>query len=143
MKVLQRSRPWLDSIGIGLSGLCVVHCVALTLLVVITPGIWLRQQVFGMELRWLVLAEWGFAAGAVVLALASAYAGWRRHGRAGPLLVLALGVTVLLVGVFSRLHAVPLAGTGVVVAGGGLLIGGHVWSLRLRRADLSTRRSDG
>jgi hypothetical protein len=143
MKVLHRSRPWLDSVGIGLSDLCVVHCVALTLLVVITPGIWLRQQVFGVEVRWLVWAEWAFAAGAVLLALASAYGSWRRHGRAGPLVVLALGIAVLLVGVFSRVHAVPLAGTAVVVAGGGLLIGGHLWSLRLRQADPATRRSDG
>jgi hypothetical protein len=143
MKVLHRSRPWLDSFGIGLSGLCVVHCVLLTVMVVVTPGIWLRQQVFGVQVRWLVWAEWAFAAGAVVLALASAYAGWRRHGRAGPLVALALGVAVLLVGVFSRVHAVPLAGTAVVVAGGGLLIGGHLWSLRLRQSDPVTRRTDG
>ncbi len=143
MKVLQPSRSWLDSLGIGLSSLCVVHCVLLTALIVTSPAIWLRQHIYGVPLRWFAWAEWALAAGAVTLALASAVAGWRGHRRAGPLRLLAAGVTVLLGGIFGSLRAVPLAGTALVVIGGALLVAGHVWNLNLRHVGAGAGRCRG
>lgn len=133
MKVPSKPYRWLDRLGIGVSALCALHCVLLTVAVAVAPAVWLRQQLFGVGVRWLVLAEWLLAAAAIGLALASAWRGWRRHRRAAPLALLACGTGALLVGVYTRVHALPRIGTAVVVCGGLLLIAGHLWSLRLQR----------
>lgn len=52
------------------------------------------------------------------------------HRRRLPALLLGAGTALLSLGIFSRLHVVPGWGTALVVAGGVLLVGGHLLNLR-------------
>ncbi len=131
-----RRGAWLDRLGVSASVACALHCAALTVALAVWPALWLRQRIGGIEVRWLLWLEWGLAATSIVLALAAGWHGWRRHGRRAPLLLLALGAGLLVVGVFTRLHLVPGWGTAVVVAGGACLVGGHWRNLRCARDGL-------
>ncbi|ATB56849.1 membrane protein [Xanthomonas citri pv. fuscans] len=107
----------LDSSAIALSGLCLLHCLALPLL-----GVWSR-------------AEWVHVVFATAAVPLSGYALWsthRRHALPAPVWVLALcGLAGLVFG------ASGLAGdaleTPVTVAGSLLLASTHLLNLRLRR----------
>ncbi|WP_171891014.1 MerC family mercury resistance protein [Xanthomonas axonopodis pv. vasculorum] len=124
MILMRATASLLDSSAIALSGLCLLHCLALPLLAAALPllGAWSR-------------AEWVhvlFATAAVPL---SGYALWsthRRHALPVPVWVLALcGLTGLVLG------ASGLAGdaleTPVTVTGSLLLASTHLLNLRLRR----------
>jgi hypothetical protein len=123
---------WLDRLGVSASVACAIHCAALTVALAVSPALWLRQRIGGIEVRWLLWLEWGLAATSIGLALGAGWLGWRRHGQRLPLLLLALGAALLLLGVFTRLHFVPYWGTAVVVAGGACLVAGHWRNLRCR-----------
>lgn len=127
---MRHASLWMDRIGLTASVACILHCVALTVAVLLWPAIWLRQRIAGIELGWLLAIEIGLAALSISLGVGAAVAGWRRHRRAGPPLLLLAGLSVLAVGVFTRLHQLPGWGTGVVVVGGLLLVSGHAWNLR-------------
>lgn len=127
---------WLDRIGVSASVACALHCAVLTLALATWPALWLKQRIGGIEVRWLLWLEWGLATTSIALALAAGWHGWQRHGRRVPLLLLALGAILLLIGVFSRLHLVPGWGTAVVVAGGACLVAGHWRNLRCTRRGL-------
>ncbi len=134
MPHVSNARPlsrWLDRLGVSASAICVVHCVALTAAVAIWPALWMRQRVAGVDVRWLLVAEYGLAALSVLFAVSAALAGWRRHHRLLPGALLGAGIVMLAVGVFSRLHVVPGWGTALVVTGGIALVTGHSLNLRL------------
>jgi hypothetical protein len=131
VSIARPTSRWLDRLGVSASVICVVHCVALTAAVAIWPALWMRQRVAGVEVRWLLAIEFGLAALSVLFALSAVAAGWRRHRRPSPGLLLGAGTTMLAVGVFSRLHVVPGWGTALVVVGGILLVAGHTVNLRL------------
>lgn len=123
---------WLDRFGVSASLACALHCAVLTVALSLSPALWMRQRIAGVEVRWLLWLEWGLAATSIALAVAAAWHGWRRHRRVGPPLLLALGLLLLVSGVFTRLHFVPYWGTAVVVAGGACLVVGHWRNLRCR-----------
>lgn len=127
---LRPASHWLDRLGVSASVVCVVHCAALTAAVAIWPALWMRQRVAGVEVRWLLLLEFGLAALGVLFAAAAAVSGWRRHRRRLPALLLGAGIALLSLGIFSRLHVVPGWGTALVVTGGVLLVCGHLLNLR-------------
>lgn len=126
----RRGSAWLDRIGLSASVACILHCLALTLAVVLWPAIWFRQRIGGVDLGWLLAIEVALALLSIAMGVGAAVAGWRAHRRPGPPLLLLAGLAVLGTGVFTRLHLVPVWGTAVVVAGGILLVTGHVWNLR-------------
>jgi hypothetical protein len=126
----RRRAAWLDRIGISASLVCALHCLALSFAVVLWPALWLRQQLFGIEVRWLLLAELALAALSLLAATSALAAGYLRHRRVLPGLLMIPGMLVLGVGVFSQVHRVPGWGTAVVLCGGALLIAGHVLNLR-------------
>ncbi len=126
----RRGSVWLDRIGLSASVACILHCLALTLALVLWPAIWFRQRIAGVDLGWLLALELALAVLSIAMGVAAAIAGWRGHRRAGPPLLLLAGLGVLGIGVFTRLHLVPLWGTAVVVSGGLLLVSGHAWNLR-------------
>lgn len=124
---------WFDRIGISASLVCALHCVALTSAVAIWPALWLRQRLFGIEVRWLLFAEIALAALSLLAASSALMAGHARHGSLLPGLLMVPGMLALGVGVFSQLHRVPGWGTAIVLCGGTLLISGHLLNLRARK----------
>ena len=112
-----------DVSAIGLSALCLVHCLLLPVVAALLPVLAAAGEAEWMHLLFVVLA--------VPLATAAL---WRAHGLRplpGPLLALAgTGITGLLAGALgwpSEALETPLT-----VAGGVLLASAHVWNWRRR-----------
>ena len=111
----------LDRAAIGLSTLCLLHCLALPVALVLIP--WLIPAAVSDESVhfWLVLL-------AVPLSTLGLLLGRRRHGHDRPLLPAALGLTLLVLAA----TVMPEAGeTPVTVAGAILVVVGHVGNQRL------------
>lgn len=81
---------WIDRAAIGLSGLCMIHCVATVLLVaaLASTSTILVEPAFH---------EIGLAV-AIALAAVGLGLGLRRHGRTGPLLVGSSGIGLMAAG---------------------------------------------
>lgn len=118
----------LDKAAVALSGLCLVHCLALPLIVALFP-------IFGAEIvdhatfHQIILIV---VVPTTVLALG---AGYNRHRRLSVPILGALGVVALVVAAFA-VHALgtELAERGVTVAGGLLIAAAHIQNFRLTRA---------
>jgi len=116
---------WFDGFGVGASALCLIHCLALPLLIAALPAVANRFD-----------PGEGFHLGVLLFAIpTSAFAlieGWRRHRALAPLFVGATGLMLLAAGLaFENWVAVE---TGVTVAGSLLLAGAHVVNWRRRSA---------
>lgn len=114
---------WFDGLAVGASVLCLIHCLALPIVIAALPALAARLD----------LGE-GFHLGVLAFALpVSAVAlgeGWRRHRGLTPLFVGAAGLVLLAAGLaFEEWVAVE---TGVTVAGSLLLAGAHVANWRGR-----------
>lgn len=111
-------RRWLDLSAITLSGLCVVHCLAGSLLLAAAAagGDWLGHDAH----------VWGLAL-ALPLATLALGRGLVRHGRA---LVALTGATGLLLMLASLLAGHGEAELPLSLAGVGLLALAHFWNLR-------------
>ncbi len=93
---LPAARPRLaDLMGIGLSLTCLVHCLALPLIILIAPAL----------SRWIALPEWVHAA-ILLLALPAAMmamrGGWRRHRRLIPGALALAGLGLLALGLAAH-----------------------------------------
>ncbi|WP_447751938.1 MerC domain-containing protein [Sphingopyxis fribergensis] len=93
---LPAARPrFADLVGIGLSATCLIHCLALPLLILLAPAL----------SRWIALPE-GVHAMILLLALpAGAIAmrdGWRRHRRLMPAILAAIGLVLLALGLSAH-----------------------------------------
>ena len=130
---LRPTGRWLDGLGVSASAICTLHCVALTVAITMWPALWLRRQIAGVPLRWLLWLEVALAAISLIAALGALGAGYARHRRILPSLLLLPGMIVLGAGIFSRMHFVPLWGTLIVLCGGALLVSGHLLNLRTPR----------
>jgi len=116
-------RRWLDQIGIGLAGLCAVHCVA-TLILVAGLGIG------GHFLLSHEIHEYGLAAAFLIAAIAIGW-GAQRHRQLGPFLIALSG--------FSFMGAALFIGHGALEAVltiiGVILVSiGHLTNIRAVRA---------
>ncbi len=112
---MRYSATW-DGVGAGLSGLCVVHCLVLPLLLVVLPGMTLLLDESVHRTLVLVLS---FSA---VLAFIP---GYRLHRRRLPALLAGLGLPLLIVGAYGEGN-VPE--TIVTVAGSLLLVVAHAFN---------------
>lgn len=118
----------LDKAAVALSGLCLVHCLALPLVIALFP-------VFGFTVvdhgtfHQLILVV---VVPTTVLALG---VGYRRHRHLSVPLLGALGVAALVVAAFA-VHAVSTETVerGVTIAGGLLIAAAHIQNFRLTRA---------
>lgn len=118
----------LDRAAVFLSGLCLVHCLALPLLLAVFPllgGVFIPHETFHQLILVVVLPT-------TTLALGS---GYRHHRRLG---VLALGAAGL-AGLIGAAFTVHRLGTEelervVTIAGGLVLACAHGWNFRLTRA---------
>lgn len=114
---------WLDRAAMAGSALCMVHCLALPLLLAAVPAISAFVAVPESFHRWVLL----FAAPAAAIALLGGYA---RHAAPWPLAVGAVGLGFMALGAFAALDGrVEIAMT---IIGGVLVALAHVANLRLR-----------
>ena len=112
-------RDRLDRVGITLSGLCLIHCLAGLLLV----------TVLGVGGNWLLAPEIhrvGLAF-AIVVGVFTIGLGVFRHGRMGPMVLGTLGLALMTAGLFVE-HGVPEM--AFTVSGVILLACGHILNLR-------------
>ena len=117
----QDVRAMWDKIGFGLSGLCLVHCLMLPLLVASLP--WLDMLVEDERIH---LA---FAAATVPVALIAFVPGFLRHHRQSVLAAGLGGALLLLLGAVGNVsHQFEHWFT---VCGGVLLVSGHYLNFRL------------
>ncbi|HMO74006.1 MAG TPA: MerC domain-containing protein [Sphingopyxis sp.] len=123
-----RSQPAADAIegaAISASFLCLLHCLALPLLLLALPavaGAFLRSEMFHY-------AAVALVAPAAALAF---WLGFRRHCAVHPALFGAAGVACLLLALLPSWE--EFAADAITVAGSLLLVGGHMTNWRLRRA---------
>ncbi|WP_411341115.1 MerC domain-containing protein [Sphingopyxis sp. J-6] len=125
------ARPRLaDLTGILLSLTCLIHCLALPLIILLAPAL----------SRWIALPEGVHAAIlllAVPAALVAMHDGWKRHRRIAPGLAAAMGVGLLAVGLAAHEGWVaatdPAAADRLLTSLGALgLAGAHIANWRLR-----------
>ena len=112
-------RDRLDRVGITLSGLCLIHCLAGLLLV----------TVLGVGGNWLLAPEIhrvGLAF-AIVVGVFTIGLGVFRHGRMGPMVLGTLGLALMTAGLFVEHGAQEMVFT---VSGVILLACGHILNLR-------------
>lgn len=120
-----RTVDWVDRAAMAASLLCLVHCLAVPVLIALLPsllaGVYVPEQIH--------IAILLFAAPSAAFALTS---GWRRHHRWLPPVLGAIGIFCIALG------AIPLADAPaelpVTVSGSLLLIAAHLrnWQLRHR-----------
>jgi hypothetical protein len=100
---LPAARPrFADLLGITLSLACVVHCLALPLLILLAPALG----------TWIATPEWVHAAILMLALLAATFAmkdGWRRHGRLAPAALAATGFGFLAAGLAAHENWLALA----------------------------------
>lgn len=120
-----RHHPWLDRLGISASVLCLIHCLALPVLIPLVP-------VFGLfghdEVHLIMLVPIVAAAGFGILP------GFLRHRSRRVLFAAMAGVLLCSAAVgaeaFFGLHVLDVP---LTVAGGMCLVGAHLSNLRLNR----------
>ena len=120
--------PYLDRIGVFLSATCLLHCLALPVLLTIAPitqtGL-LYEQTFHLVLLWFILP----------VSLIALGIGCRQHK---DLLILLLGGTGLSLLLFAGLvgHSVltPTAERGVTIVAGLILAAAHLRNFKICRA---------
>ena len=115
---------WLDRAALGASALCLVHCLALPLIIAALPALSHLLSLPESVHLWILL----FALPTAGLAFVT---GRTRHGAFYPLIIGAFGLVALAIGVAfgnSRLE------TPVTVTGSLLLAAAHIANWRLRHA---------
>lgn len=120
---LSHPRLW-DRISVFLSGLCVVHCAALPVLLVAAP---LTSGLFGAETHF-HLAMLAMIAPITLFALAS---GYQHHRDNGIVATGAVGIVLLIVGAsYAHAHLGTLVEALITVAGSAALAVAHINNMR-------------
>jgi|GEM_PF-1309892 len=121
-----------DRVGLMASGVCMVHCVAMTVALTVSPLIWFQRELFGVPLSWLLWLEYALASIGATAAISAAWLGFRLHRQWLPAAGLLLGASLLLAAVFSAVHSARYWGTATIVLAGCVLIASHWLNYRLR-----------
>ncbi len=113
-------RPVADSLAVGLSILCLAHCLALPVLVVALPALGMVSHAswvhFLLFLVALPLSSWALYRGALA------------HGNKGPALLGSIGLGLLAAGVLA--HDSGDLETAITIAGTVTLAFSHGWNMR-------------
>ena len=112
----------LDGFAIGASGVCLVHCLILPIILVALPG---GSELLGMHDVFHVI----LLAIAIPTSLFALWGGKRRHGQHLPLLGGGIGLSGLLLGIIFEDLGTP--GTVFTVVGSLILIAAHVTNWRM------------
>lgn len=117
----------LDRLGICASAACMVHCVALTLMVLVAPV--LSAGIFDSEWFHALLLLFIVPVGAMAF-----WAGYLSHGRRRLLLAGISGLFILVLAAVLEMSLLPpLAAAALTSVGGIMLISAHWGNLRCRR----------
>lgn len=125
-----RQRALFDKIAVGLSGLCLLHCLLLPFVVAILPFL---GQFDDDHLHAEMLI---FVVPVSVIAL---FVGYRRHGQTDVVVSGAIGLLILAIGAFV-VHDLygPMADRLTTVAGSLVLAYTHYRNFRLAKKDLQS-----
>jgi hypothetical protein len=122
----------LDVLGLGFSGLCIVHCLALPVLIAALP-------------LWPGLVAWHAGLHVVFLGLivpttlVAMWFGYRRHGSIGPMSILAAGLLVIILAeVVGHGLGFESSESAMSIAGSTLLVAGHWRNYTSSRRHIST-----
>lgn len=121
----------LDTLGIGASLICAVHCALLPLLITALP-------LLGLEMLENEKLEYGLLAFSFFAGCTALFRGYRHHHHhIRPLLLFSAGFILLLLGHFLAMHFwEPL----IITAGALLIVAAHLWNLReCRRCKICNR----
>lgn len=113
-----------EGAAVSASLLCLVHCLALPLLLLALPVI--AGTIFESELFHIVVAALIVPAAALAFRL-----GYRRHRSLRPAIFGSAGVACIVAALFPALG--EPAAAAITAIGSLLLIGGHIFNWRLRR----------
>jgi hypothetical protein len=117
------SRPWLwDDTGIAVSGLCMLHCLALPVVLVLSPGL-------AAAAGYAEALHPAFGVVLVGVAAAAFVPGYRQHGRRGVLGLGVAGLALVLTGSFAHNLLGGPGETVLTVAGSLALVAAH-WANR-------------
>jgi hypothetical protein len=133
---LPKRQQLLDSLAIGASTLCLVHCLALPALLILAPAL-AAYLAIPEEFHLLALIV------AVPTSLIALSTGYRRHGQRWPGAIIVPGLLLMLLGLVAA--STIWAETAFTVTGAILLAVGHAinWrAARLIQMALATRRPD-
>ncbi len=113
------SSRYFDRIAIALSALCIVHCLAATLLMALLP---IAAIAFGDEGHFHTLMLWLVIPSSAI----GFYLGYREHARAGIGMLGALGMIILTAAaLWGHAQWLPWAEAGVSLLGSLVLVGAH------------------
>lgn len=115
-----RLRDLLDMLGLCLSGLCLVHCIALPLALIVLPAMAIFGH--GAHHHWLHLT---LALVLVPIAFAALLPGYWRHRRIAVLAGGTLGVVAIMLGALQEAQFGETAATALTIAGSVCLIYAH------------------
>jgi hypothetical protein len=119
---------WWDRLGITLSAVCLVHCLALPVVIAVLPLVaaqWLQASTFHAAM----------ALGLMPVALLAVVPGLRMHGRASVAAAMAAGLSLLSTAAFAGERLLSREWEiGLTVAGGAILVIAHGVNLALCRA---------
>ncbi|WP_103029871.1 MerC domain-containing protein [Salinibacter altiplanensis] len=124
-RMLARWIDW-DRLGIGLSGLCVVHCLLTPVVMSLLP-LWPTLQAVN---AWVHPSLLALLLPVIVGAMRRA----RRTGRVATAALLGSGFLVLVGAWWGHALWGPIGERLITIAGSALLIGGHVQNWRRHRA---------
>lgn len=122
-RIRSRAQDWLDGAAVAASTLCLLHCLALPVLLAALP-ILAEGLGLGIGMHAVMLLV---AAPTSALALA---AGYRRHGAIVPVVSGSTGLLLLMAGLIALR---PSSETILTVAGSMMLAAAHFHNWRLRR----------
>lgn len=111
-----------DIMGIVASGLCAIHCAALPILFSLgvlggaSSSAWHHSAELGVLILSLALASW------------SSYRGWKSHRLIGPQVLIAAGISVIVLGFFIATDI----DHRIMAVGGVILVLGHAYNHRLQ-----------
>jgi len=117
--------PLLDGLAISASFLCLVHCLALPLVIAALPAL---ASLFDVPESFHV---WMLAIAVPLSGLAIGL-GWRRHGRIVPVILALAGLALMSWGALGGVA--PGVETALTTLGGLCLAGGHIRNWRLGAA---------
>lgn len=116
---------------------CGLHCLALTMLFLLYPGLWLNRRYWEMGLwKKLLWVEWGLLAVASLLVLVAMAAGWWLHRRRVPALIALLGLGALATATLTPLHFQGYWGSVLALSGALLVAAGHWLNFRQSRTSI-------
>ena len=125
---MNQTRTIADTTSIGLSALCIVHCLALPVLATVVPSVLalpLADEAFHL---WLVCAVIPISAYALTM-------GCKQHGRHRVWILGVVGIAILVAAALGGEALGETLERGFTVLGASIVAAGHYWNYRLCRTD--------